>query len=388
MNVFFKKLTKRLVSVIIVFAIIFTLGGCFNEPEPKRYDETRFAYTELTEQEKTLYVLMKEAVFNYDDVLTKGFGTLSVEDVTKVYEYLLIDYPEIFWVSGHSVIDYEEKDDLVTVTGFEFEYTMTNKEANEYITEIESITAPFLTEAQAMSTDYQKVLSAYEYIITLCEYDNDTYDLFMSGNIDDISLLPHNIVGVFVDNKAVCAGYAKAFQYLLNKLDIPVIYVTGETEDQSHAWNEVCIDGDWYFIDITWGDMVYSGTEALSDISYNYFGLTTNELLRTHTVTSELDLPECTATYYDYYRYNNLFLESYDFNEVNRIVSLAIESSQSSVQMKFASSQALSNAMQQLFENQDIFDIYEPYSDILVSDSARYVADQEGLVLKLIFDYK
>ena len=64
-----------------------------------------------------------------------------------------------------------------------------------------------------------------------------------------------NIAGIFWKKKAVCAGYARAVQYLLEQLGVPCIYVEGNARDsdEGHAWNIVEINGEQYYVDATNG---------------------------------------------------------------------------------------------------------------------------------------
>lgn len=65
--------------------------------------------------------------------------------------------------------------------------------------------------------------------------------------------------------QAVCAGYAKAFVYILANLGVEAEFVTGYTYDsygkldlkERHAWNRVKLDGEYYYVDPTWGDPSY-----------------------------------------------------------------------------------------------------------------------------------
>lgn len=56
----------------------------------------------------------------------------------------------------------------------------------------------------------------------------------------------------------VCAGYSQAFIYLLEPLGIEALYVTGPvifhdgSPNESHAWNLVQLDSNWYHVDVTW----------------------------------------------------------------------------------------------------------------------------------------
>ena len=53
--------------------------------------------------------------------------------------------------------------------------------------------------------------------------------------------------------KSVCAGYARAFQLIMQKLKIPTYYVLGFAKED-HAWNIVKLNGRYYNVDLTWDD--------------------------------------------------------------------------------------------------------------------------------------
>ena len=54
-----------------------------------------------------------------------------------------------------------------------------------------------------------------------------------------------------VNGRTVCAGYARAFQYIMQRLGIPCYYCTGYA-GESHAWNIVGMEDGYYNVDVTW----------------------------------------------------------------------------------------------------------------------------------------
>ena len=48
----------------------------------------------------------------------------------------------------------------------------------------------------------------------------------------------------------VCAGYAHAFQYCMQKLGIPAAYIVGYA-GEAHAWNLLQLGGEYYCMDVT-----------------------------------------------------------------------------------------------------------------------------------------
>lgn len=98
---------------------------------------------------------------------------------------------------------------------------------------VERVTAGFT------GSDYDKLLSAYDYLCGKAVYNNDAD-----------SYEAHSAYGALVSGKAVCEGYAKAYKLLLDNMGISNYIAINST----HAWNVVMYKGEWYFIDVTNGD--------------------------------------------------------------------------------------------------------------------------------------
>jgi len=71
----------------------------------------------------------------------------------------------------------------------------------------------------------------------------------------------HSIVGVFLDGKAMCAGYTDAVSSLCHLLDIPCYQLYDRKNN--HIWNVVNIDGKWLMVDVTYNDTGTSSTKYL-----------------------------------------------------------------------------------------------------------------------------
>ena len=89
-------------------------------------------------------------------------------------------------------------------------------------------------------TDLEKALLVHDRIDKLVDYVNN-------GSDDD-----HNIVGVLINKKAVCEGYAQTYCYLLKKLGIESRMAS--SNELVHAWNIIILNGKKYHIDATWDD--------------------------------------------------------------------------------------------------------------------------------------
>ena len=139
-------------------------------------------------------------------------------------------------------------------------------------------------------------------------------------------------------------------QYLLNLCGIECTYVTSET----HAWNLIKLEGEYYHIDVTWGD----GSDTKKDknqidaINYDCFCITTEELSRldSHTPESSFPIPKCTATKCNYHRRHGLYFEKYDFDRVKNILCESVKQNRFDVSVKFASLAVYNEAKKHLID--------------------------------------
>lgn len=104
--------------------------------------------------------------------------------------------------------------------------------------------------------DYDSVKAVHDYLIENIDYDNEY------KNYDDLSGMKEGVM--------VCNGYTMATFNLLSNMGIPVRMISGRCVDQDgnvggHAWNIVCVDGQWYNMDVTWDD------EGENGVDYQYF---------------------------------------------------------------------------------------------------------------------
>jgi hypothetical protein len=174
-----------------------------------------------------------------------------------------------------------------------------------------------------------------------------------------------NICSVFLEGKSVCQGYAKSLQYLLQEMGIECFIVTGFTNGDRHAWDIAKIDGEYYYLDPTWGDASYSysgDTDSIYDfapsINYDYFLVTTDELTRTHSIERVVDLPECDAITDNYFVREGLYFTGYDEEKLAQIFDSYASREAGYVMIK-CSSESYSNVVSQLIDSQKIFDFVD-----------------------------
>ncbi len=116
-------------------------------------------------------------------------------------------------------------------------------------------------ELSPSMTNREKALVLYEYVILNNAYDG-TYTRYTGYD-------------AAVRRSSVCQGYAGMYSYLCNLAGVPMRGITGQASGDSHAWNRIYEDGQWYHIDTTFGDP-YPDTPGFCD--YSWFWLTEGQL--------------------------------------------------------------------------------------------------------------
>ena len=96
------------------------------------------------------------------------------------------------------------------------------------------------------------------------------------------------IYGALHDQRAVCEGYARSFKYLMEKVGVPCVLVSGtgtnsEGQSESHAWNYMQVNNEWYAVDVTWDDpVVVGGGTPGTNTLYRYFLKGSEEFYKDH----------------------------------------------------------------------------------------------------------
>ena len=335
---------------------------------------SRFAYESLDAQEQIWYEEIEQALGEMTDTVklsTEPIGQgLDEQDIDRIFQCVLIDHPEIFYTTGYTYTKYSRGDRTVGID-FAGTYSLPREEAVNKAEEIRGRASEWLSDITTDASEYDKVKAVYEKII----FSTD-YDLNASDN--------QNIASVFLGNSSVCQGYAKATQYLLNHLGVMCTLVQGTVDTgEAHAWNLVRVDGDYYYVDTTWGDASYrmedgSGQEELPEINYDYLCVTTQELLRTHCIESVVAMPECTATQANYYVREGVYFTSYDAEQMQSIFDRAWESGRTEITLKCADEECYREICRVLIDEQEIFS-YMP------ENSSTIAYAQNGKQLSLTF---
>ena len=130
--------------------------------------------------------------------------------------------------------------------------------------------------------DYNKILKLHNILANSIEY-NSTSDKKNS----------HNIYGALINRKTVCEGYAKSLKYMLDSLNIECILVSGNATNstgktESHMWNYVKLNDNWYGVDITWDDPIIIGGYSKNNIRHDYFLKGKHVFIKSHSPSGKI----------------------------------------------------------------------------------------------------
>lgn len=266
----------------------------------------------LSGTQKTAYNMIKNGLLSVSDkiwIATSRYSAIAIkeEQIKTILAYVIFDNPELFWCDlNFKIALYSNGNVAYVVPGYNGLETNIDEFQKEIDTQLERV----FEVMDTFSTDIDKVKFSHDYLIHTIDYVLD-------------SKYNQSIYSALVNRQSVCAGYAHAFQYMMQKMEIPCAYVSGTASGGSHAWNIVLIDGEYYAMDVTWDDPVLrneAGEEYYDSnfYRYAYFNVTDAYMEKNQHIRSEYstELPTAMGTKYSYANYYNNNAYGTDFSNI------------------------------------------------------------------------
>lgn len=351
------------------------LGLPYTPEAPDRAEEgklTYFYYSRLTEKQQRLYNVLLAAIRAHED--TADTCGCTFDETKKAEDALVYDHPELFWYKT-----FGQNSEYIKLY-----YCASADEAAALQGSIDRSVAKYLEGITDEMSAYDVALRIHLRVISSVDYDSLALNKQNEEGgpaMDKIDYL-RTICGVFIKGTAVCEGYARAVQYLLQKCGVECAEAAGNITDkeEAHAWNIVKIDGDYYYIDTTWDDSSNTVQKVKSrDYGFSYFCITTDELQRTRdTDLCPVEMPDCSATRANYYYHNKLVLESYDLEKLKQMAADAVRRKASNITFKCATKSLYEQALKRLFkEGSDCIEVLRAAAkvDKSIASSTTYTFD-------------
>lgn len=349
-----KKIGKLICYVILgaVIGVCLSLGPSFvkqglpmyislvEQKTAKQMDifANNHYFSELSDKQKQAYICVYNGILDFEKEI--AVPVINFDDFNKVFEAITYDCPELFYVDSEASV----KSNL-THCIYIPNYLCSRDEYGEMLQKLDSTVQEIISAIPPGSDEYTKEKTVHDAIIKRCEYIECEWD--------------STAYGAIVGNKAVCSGYARGAKYIFDKIGVKSYLVTGTAgqngKSEKHMWNTVYIDGEPYYLDITWDD----GDYAFGEAGYAYFNVTSDSIKTTH----KPDYPDgskCAATQNNYYIRENLYFTEADSDFLQRVYDsffAKICENENSVSFAFSSKDALEDAKRKLIKEQEIFRI-------------------------------
>lgn len=167
-------------------------------------------------------------------------GDASPACVSKVFHAVLTDRPELFCVDG--------KWQLVEKDGQRYamlHFPFTPQETAAGLRQLSQLSDSFAhLKTQPVP---ERILAVYDWLLSSVEYGFTETD-------------GQSCYDALIRRRAVCKGIAKAFQYLMNSLDVFCTLAEGSLDGAGrHVWNVAEIDGAFYHVDVCMGYARFAG---------------------------------------------------------------------------------------------------------------------------------
>ncbi len=378
-----KKMLRAVIATVVVFVIaLFSvphitdiLSQSKSDTEFELGNYTDYHYLTLDESEKKAYTAVRKEIYSFPKkIATPSLTEAQLEDVLNA---LVCDDPMMFMFHTCTL------NNVGSIASFEPEYDMSSDEYAQYTQKInEVITA--IEKDMPDGDDYEKELFCHDYITENCTYS------------DTDATHEATAVGVLINGKAKCSGYAKAFKLLLDNAGIENVLVSGtatdySSETQDHIWNAVKINGSWCYTDSTWDDPVSETNEQLSQ--HVFFNMTEEMLRRTHgNFDFRFDCND--SSLYYYIRYNAYFTScaSDCHPAIASLIASAANSGKTSAELMFADDDATEKALICLFEDENIYRILETANlsanSALITNKIKYTVNPDEKLITVYFIVK
>lgn len=348
---------KRKIFLMMVLVLCITISGCgivmrqisesdeseeeenlFITQEAKTLDEshvTYYYYDRLHGTDKELYCLLYNGIVQMDENIPIP-EYIDYDIVNRIFRYMMYDHPEIFWISGYQMV--EIKNQMILYP----EFSISPQNIDYYNEKCKKFVSGAEQAVGKEQDAYKIALLLYEFMIKNIHYVHSADD--------------QNMISAVLTRRAVCTGFVKTYQYLLNQYGIESVAVTGFTrEGIAHMWNLVKIDGRYYYTDVTYGQVNSTDTET----NYDLFNVTTEEIEKIYEFEAGQILEPCISEEANFFVKNGSVYEKMDKGKLKSQFAKGLP-----VTIKCSSEELYQEMIRYLIKEKHIYDYLPEQQDI------------------------
>ncbi len=201
-----------------------------------QYRELRYFVNRLDDASLANFCALYQSIQNFEEICRLPYPATTLR-MSVLMNMLKYECPELMQLDLTQEYTYYTVDDMVERVQLPYgmdpeTYPTCAASCKKVLEELDRMT-------QGM-TDRDKELAVYNYIAQKCTYS-------------DTAENAANAYGALVAGAAKCDGIAMGLKWALEYLGIPCAAIAGDPVDGGvgHAWNVVCLDGQWYDVDLT-----------------------------------------------------------------------------------------------------------------------------------------
>lgn len=351
---------RNRITTAALAILVFLLSGCqplsvlstylstdvYSADKYRAEFEDRWEYRRLSAEEQRFYGCLYTAVSDtaatesyvtYTDEnnqTTEQYGvrvyipdvSLTKESITRLYEAFFADNPQFFYLDrtysmeGLSSIRGETRYSTLIL-----QYVLSAEQRQQANTQLHKVLDSILADKPISDDDYEVERYLHDQLTARCTYDTEAAE---QETVDSPNA--YSAYGALVEGKAVCEGYAKAMQLLMQRSGIPVTLITGTAKEnnESHMWNMVTINGQNYHLDPTWNDNNDSQ-------QYTFFNLTTEMVAQSCNIENPDNYPLCTATADNHFVRNDTVINTYERQVIAQKIAARVLAEDTVIQLRF-----------------------------------------------------
>lgn len=237
------------------------------------FDKTYYPYYHmLNDKCKNLYrQIYANALNQWNEFLPAVVATSS--EWNNALLSVVYDHPELFWLDTKLYTEYEYGGKVVKVKIYFYE---------DALGDIESARDAFDARVQTIVT----MVDAIEKTEEKEQFIHDYLAAKLTYRANDLDQSAYSAI---VGDETVCAGYSKAFQYLMQRAGIPTYFCVGWggglVSGGMHGWNIVNLGKKYVNVDVTWDDQ--------EPLIYEFYNKPDSDFHRHKRMFNSQYLPAC-----------------------------------------------------------------------------------------------